>query len=424
MESTPAEAKGQETETTISGTTEPTRSREPETTTTVLEEEPGKGGGEGEAYSVGGTPEEPVIISHDNMQKLADEFGLSDVESRKRVSDKENATKAAETAKEWADKGEYAKNINELVDRAIQGRGVNDMEKHLLQQRIANVREEARRLQSDILSKEYDDKVKELERLKMAGQTLKSTAGATLRNSTVGETYNPTMADWMAERQEIKGKELTPEEKIETAKLFEDYEQKAKAAEEAIAKRDEEIAQLKADLALKDARGQKRTLRKVEQDSLKAERDDLINSIKEKWNKGKAKTSAAIVPYADRLIEIAPEVIKLARNLLQTGALKTSEVIDQIHSLIDDGQVTKKDIADMISGEYNVDSRLKAAKARAESSEASIRQQIKDENYEGKKRSLPIDENALLKKANPTLWKKTMDAIIKRDDARHKLEYA
>ena len=31
------------------------------------------------------------------------------------------------------------------------------------------------------------------------------------------------------------------------------------------------------------ARGQKRTLRKVEQDSLKAERDDLINSIKEKW---------------------------------------------------------------------------------------------------------------------------------------------
>ena len=55
------------------------------------------------------------------MQKLADEFGLSDVESRKRVSDKENATKAAETAKEWADKGEYAKNINELVDRAIQG---------------------------------------------------------------------------------------------------------------------------------------------------------------------------------------------------------------------------------------------------------------------------------------------------------------
>ena len=70
LESTPAEAKGQETETTISGTTEPTRSREPETTTTVLEEEPGKGGGEGEAYSVGGTPEEPVIISHDNMQKL------------------------------------------------------------------------------------------------------------------------------------------------------------------------------------------------------------------------------------------------------------------------------------------------------------------------------------------------------------------
>ena len=76
----------------------------------------------------------------------------------------------------------------------------------------------------------------------------------------------------------------------------------------------------------------------------------------------------------------------------------------------------------MISGEYNVDSRLKAAKARAESSEASIRQQIKDENYEGKKRSLPIDENALLKKADPTLWKETMDAIIKRDDAKHELE--
>ena len=38
LESTPTEAKGQETETTISETTEPTRSGESETATTVLEE--------------------------------------------------------------------------------------------------------------------------------------------------------------------------------------------------------------------------------------------------------------------------------------------------------------------------------------------------------------------------------------------------
>ena len=60
MESTPTEAKGQETETTISETTEPTRSGEPETTTAVLEE--------GEPNKIG--------VHHAALTELAKKIGL------------------------------------------------------------------------------------------------------------------------------------------------------------------------------------------------------------------------------------------------------------------------------------------------------------------------------------------------------------
>ena len=65
---------------------------------------------------------------------------------------------------------------------------------------------------------------------------------------------------------------------------------------------------------------------------------------------------------------------------------------------------------------------MSAAKKRAEKELEKVNEKIKNKDFDKNKRSLPIDENALLKKANPTLWKKTMDAIGKRDDAKHELE--
>ena len=363
-------------------------------------------------------------LSHRGMQEIATEFGLPDVKSRDPRSDLQDAKDAELTTEKWNEEGKYSENINKLIDRAIDGQGANPVEKHILQQHIANVRGEAAKM--DINDHAYNEKINELDRLKRAGAMLKSTAGATLRNSGIESNPNPTMADWMAERKQSLGvEELSPAQKEETAKMFNDYETKLKASEEKNKQAEEEISKLKAELALKNESAKKSTIRKKAKEVLSKEREDILQSIKDKWNKSSQETSIAFVPYAKQLIEIAPDVIKLANNLKDAGILKIQDIVDNIHDLLvaNIPQLTKKDVSDMIAGEYNVDKKLNAAKKGAERTVKNIEERILNKDFEPKgQRS--ISDNELLRKANPKLWKETMDAFIARDEARDKLELA
>lgn len=149
------------------------------------------------------------------------------------------------------------------------------------------------------------------------------------------------------------GEELTPEEEENVRQQFEDIKKKNAAYEARIAELEEENRQLKADQAVKDA-GKNKPKTPKTHDEYVAERQKLLEDIREKLRKSRGEAGAAIVPYAKELFEIAPEVGKLIRSLVEEGIDKLPDLIDHVHDTLTDviDGITKKDVRDLIAGEY------------------------------------------------------------------------
>ena len=442
-----------------------------------------------------------TILSHKGLQEVATEFGLDDVSARDRVSDLREFKDAEETIDTWTKGGKYKDNIEKLISDAEGGEALNFQQRVIMQQHLANMRGEVSKIRAEkgIDSPEYNKALKELSRIKEAGQTARSTAGAALRVGEISSNAKPTMEDWMSERMEsLSVEELTPEQKKQTEQQFNDYEAKTKAAEDKAAQFEEEVNRLKAELEV--AKNKKAVVRKKNREYLAKERTEIVESIRDKLKKSRGETSAVAVPYAKELIAIAPDVAKLVRNLVETGTSKLEDVIDAIHDTLKDSikGLRKEDVRDVIAGVYNEpkpmksalelqlkdikdeaklikrledlqngepitpkqqairnkeitklrnkikefkaeqakaakgepvekatpeEVALKAIKSRNESAAKKLQDRIDAGDFETKKK-VPFDENAALKKANPKLWRETMDAIVAKDEARSKFDLA
>ena len=433
----------------------------------------------------------PVELSHGGMQDIADAFDLPDVKVRDRVSDIQEMEDAKSTVKQWNDEGKYPEKIDKIINDAIESKGANSLEKVILALHIANVKAEANAIKN-IYSKEYDVKVKELERVKRAAEMLKSTAAATTRTNSLLVDADPTMADWMAERKEsLEVDELTNVQKEDIKNIWDEYETNLKTADDKITQAEQEVAKLKAELATKTERQKRNYLRSKNQGNLKAERENIIKNIQDKLKKARGETSAKVVPYANELFSIAPDVLKLVTNLIDSGVTKLADIVDNIHGTLVDSikDITKQDVHNIIAGEYN-DKRptltelqyakkdiveearlinklealqngefvkdekqqrkrnkeiyelrgkikqyrnydqsartpeqiLNAIKKRNEARKKEIDEKILNKDYSTKPKPVPIDENKLLKQANPKLWAETMDAINAREESGHKFE--
>ncbi len=484
------QSKGQEAKGGLPISTEPNSEGEPKVTTPVLE---GGDGGKEPPKEEGGNgihvDDRRTILSHRGLQEIATEFGLEDVVPRDRKSDLKLQKDAENTANDWKEKGEYEKNITGLIEKAENGEPLSDEQRLLLQQHLSNVREKTAQVKAEhgINSKEYDDQLKELSRLKEAGQKARSAAGAALRIPNISSIPDNSLEGWMAEKMESTGTDkLTDAQKAEVEKQHSDYEEKLKKSDELLSKAKEEIANLKAEAELRSAN--KKAARKKDQASLKVERDEIAKSIKEKWKNAGKETMAVSVPYAQQLIAIAPDVAKLTRNLIDTGTSKLADIIDNIHETLKDvdPNITKADVRDLIAGEYNekkptksaleqqlrdvrdeaklikklgdlqngvkgtpksqekrnqeitslkkqikdfkadnpdLEAQLKTIKSRNETAEKKLLEDIKNKKFDNTPR-IPFDENAALKKANPKLYKEAMDAIVAKNEARDKFELA
>jgi len=427
-----------------------------------------------------------TILSHKGLQEVATEFGLDDVSARDRISDLREFKDAEETIDKWAKGGMYKDNIEKLISDAEGGEALNFQQRVIMQQHLANVRGKVSEIRKEkgIDSPEYNKALLELSRIKEAGQRARSTAGAALRVGEISSNAKPTMEDWMSERMEsLAVEELTPEQKKATEQQFNDYEAKLKIAEEKTAQFEEEISRLKAEVEV--AKNKKSIVRKKNREYLAKERTDIVDSIREKLKKSRGETSAVAVPYAKELIAIAPDVAKLVRNLVETGTSKLEDIVDNIHEAFkNDIPWTKKDTRDVIAGVYNepkpmksalelqlkdlkdeakllkkledlqagvsfnpkvqaernrqitelkskikdfkknnpdAEAQLRTIKSRNETAAKKIQERIDAGDFETKKQ-IPFDENAALKKANPKLWRETMDAIVSKNEARDKFD--
>lgn len=313
--------------------------------------------------------EDGVILSHKGLQEVATEFGLADVTPREKITDAKEFEDAGKTIDKWVEEKNYSKNIEGLTKKAEDGEALNFQERVILQQHLANERARVSSIREEkgINSPEYDNALRELNRLKEAGQTARSTAGAALR---VGETRSfakPTVEDWMTERMESAGTEnLTEKQKEETQKQFDEYEAASKMADAKMEEMQNEISKLKAEIEI--AKNKKGVIRKKNQEYLKKERQDIIAEMKEKLaniNKGD-NTLSSDIPYRKQLVVIVPSVLKLTRNLVETGVSKLGDIVDNIHEQIKDlvPGIQKKDVRDIIAGEYTEQKETKSSLQR------------------------------------------------------------
>lgn len=151
------------------------------------------------------------------------------------------------------------------------------------------------------------------------------------------------------------GKEL-PED-VRTK--LEDLSRRLQEAEKKLADYEANSAERAAKLSLarlkKEAELEQRTERKQKRTQSKEQIQKNIENIKssifEKIGKNKGLTSS-VIPYADKLAEITPDLARLAKEYIKSGIVTVEGIVDLVHADIKDHLegITKRDVRDAISG--------------------------------------------------------------------------
>jgi hypothetical protein len=297
-----------------------------------------------------------VELSHGGLQDVANEFSLPDVKTRERKSDIELRKEADVQAREWAEKGEYAANIERLTQEAERGEVLTDKERVIMEQHLANIMEEAR-LIPDKSSPEYAAKFAEISRLKKAGEKTRSEAGAALRIPGTRSTPTATLEDAIIAKEEAVGRPTTPEEKKEVNEKFEKID--------------------KAQKSLK-AKGK--------------EMADLIRSLRPKTDTASAQLfGLPLAIYDTALVTIA--------NAVEAGANLADAIQSGIAYIKQNGGFkNKKDeklFASYVKGQITYDERLQAFKDRTVRTTEKLKEKTAAGDFEPEPRSiLELDEEA------------------------------
>ena len=367
-------------------------------------------------------------LSFRGLQNVANEFGYEDVKSRDTVTDLQEMQNARETAQEWADKGEYQKNVDELLTKINDKQLVPTAKQRLiLQQYLANESQKLRSI-TDKKSQEYNDQFEKVKRIKQIGQIARQEAGAALR---IGDTRSHPVNDIvdatiiMEEAQ--GGEKLNEKQSEEVEKLVNDYEAKLKVAEQKVADMEKKFSDLEAQKKV-DAE-KKKVARKKSTDEYKKERQSIRESIKDKWEKaGKDETLSVTVPYAKQLMAIAPDVAKLMKSYIEEGITDFGEIIKKLHAEVQDVEpdVTEQDVSDILAGKYDkpkitkadLEKQLKQIKNKKSEEAVKIRARIKSGQFDKVARPTSWVDNPEFKNKYPKEYKEAIDALDAKEQAQ------
>lgn len=332
---------------------------------------------EGGDFEVSG--EDATGITHAQTEATRERFSLPEYDK--------NAETVAAWDEEASKKIREGYNIESLLSKMEKGGMPTAVEQRIMLKYIASIEAKIDR----------DPSNENLAELKRAVELSDRVGGSDIGKALVarkGTVYrDDSLAAFFLREMEEKGvDELTDDEKATVVKEYNDI----KAANEALKQKVEalhaEMTKIKAGEVVskhrkRQLKGQKTT------DEFKAERAAIAASIKDKLAQARKDTSITLVPYAKELVAIAPDVAKLVRSYVEEGVAKLSDIIDNIHPLLVDviPEITKKDVQDIIAGEYNVRKETKnelMAKLRDLRTQAQLLNKLEDlENGE-----VPIKE--------------------------------
>lgn len=302
-------------------------------------------------------------LSFRGLQEVANEFGYEDVKSRERVTDVQERKNAEITASEWAEKGEYQQNVDDLLDRIERREHVPTAKQRLiLEQYLANERQKVREMPKN--SPEYDRQLLKLQRIKDIGQIARQEAGAALRLPNEGTLPHPITDEssaMIAKMEANSVDKLTDQQKADVEAQVEKYRKANNEANVKIAELEAQVAKLDAQKEFNKTKSTTKRTKKTAEERVAFRRTEIeaAREALRKLRSGESGLSAVPLPGVRELIAIAPHVKNIMVDLVAQGVDNLQDVISNLHSEFKDvlEGLTEKNIHDIISGEYNEPSR-------------------------------------------------------------------
>lgn len=298
----------------------------------------------------------PFTLIKRELARVRENMGLESYEGDT-VTDVEAMTKAARTTSEWKEKGVYEKEINKIIDDGMTGK-VSDEGQNLLAQYIADLNVTAKSI-TDRNSPEYDNVMAKLKKATDAGDAIRSEFGRGLgRNrlkmrGEVAESVQDVELDMMADYGVDK---LTPDQKAEADKRFNDLNAAMQKEQELRAKAEEEVVRLREELEIEKAKAEIREAKKSGQKKdFNKERKEILQSMKDKWKQAGKDTLSSDLPFRKQFAAIAPDVGKLIRSYIEQGITKLEEIRAALKKDILEAEieVTDEEVRALIAGRYN-----------------------------------------------------------------------
>lgn len=297
-------------------------------------------------------------LSFRGLQETANEFGFEDVKSRDRVSDIQERKNAEMEVNEWASKGEYQKNIDDLLGR-IERKEMAPVARQrlILEQYLANEKQKARDLYG---TPEHDTQLNKVERIKKIGEIARQETAASLRLPNERSGVHPINdeADAMIAKKEANSVDrLTDQQKAEVKEQVEEYK---KASDEANAKAaafEEQASKVDAEREFKKVKSSTKRIKKTAEERAAFRRTEIeaAREALRKLRSGESGLSAVPLPGVRELIAIAPHVKNIMVDLVAQGVDNLQDVVKQLRAEFNDvlDGITEKDIHDIIAGAYN-----------------------------------------------------------------------
>jgi len=324
------------------GDSQPVGEGIPEPRETPIPQEGGQPKEEGVGTGQEGVSEPEMIgITHAQMDKVSRELGLPEYSK-----DPESFASWTREAKDRLAKDPNA--INNLINKLRRGEDPDPVETQMMKMHFAALKGKYDVNPTPELRAEIA-RTKDLYNISGRSEGKKLAA----RKGLMPVDENSLFDFHQRDVEFNKGAPLTEEQTAQSTKEFHEIKAAKDALDEKVMKLESENAKLKADKELKNITAE---TKKTEKKDYKTEREQILKDIADKWKKSsKENLGASFVPYAKELAAIAPDVIKLVRNVVAEGVEKLPDVIKTVHKQVKNilPEITEKDVHDIIAGEYN-----------------------------------------------------------------------
>lgn len=315
----------------------------------------------GEEKQVLEPEEKGTKIIHAETDLLREELGLGKREIKESIPVEQTEAEAIARIKQGVD-------VNKIADDIINNnRAATTVEHIIISKRIAGLNDELTKL--DPLSKEFDDKLNEIDRLATASESAGSIAGSQLGIRSRYETLpDESLASYFIKEKDLNnGADLTDNQKKQVQKEYDEISQAKKALEKKVDALMKENAKLKSKKALETAITNRR--KGVPKEKLDQEFDDLSTKFAALLKREKETTKAQESRgqfSRDDINDASSLIKKMFDNRVDSGMTSLNEIIDSIHGKIGEFGISKEQINDAIGGKYNIrkETRSEAAKRR------------------------------------------------------------